>query len=111
MGFIALGAMVIGILVAVMTFQIASAIWRMPVFMNLLGAFFMFNSVISLAGWLLHDLFTINSHISLPDTPWFAWLAYLGMALLWYLPMAFFLVKLRAGGAIQLNKASSSSEQ
>lgn len=99
MGILALGNMVIAVFVAVATYQLASAAWRMPMILNLPGAFFVFNLVISLTGWLLHDLFDGYMHMPAPDVPWYAWLAYLGMALIWYASMALLLAKWREGSS------------
>lgn len=97
MGILALGNMVLAMFVSVVTFQLAKAIWRMPMILNLPGAFCMFNAVISLSGWLLHDLFDGYMHMSAPDVPWYYWLAYLGIALFWYAAMAYSLAKWRDG--------------
>lgn len=95
MGILALGNMVLAVFVAVATYRLAGSVWRMPMILNLPGAFCMFNAVIALSGWLLHDLFDGYMHMPAPDVPWYAWLAYLGAALVWYAAMAFTLAKWR----------------
>lgn len=99
MGILALGNMVLAVLVAFATYRLANAAWRMPMLLNLPGAFCVFSAVIALSGWLLHDLFDGYMHMPAPDVPWYAWLAYLGTALFWYAVMAFTLAKWREGSA------------
>lgn len=95
MGFLALGCMLVAVIAAVMTFQIARSAWRMPTMLNLPGVFLVFSAVISLSGWLTHDLFEGFMHIPAPDVPWYSWLVYMGLAVLWYLSMTFLVAKWR----------------
>ena len=84
MGFLVLGIVSVAVFVAYMVFQGVKAVWRMPTLLNLPGAFFVFTALVSLSGWLTHDLFDGYRHIPAPDVPWYHWMLYLGTALVWY---------------------------
>ena len=95
MGFMALAYMVMAVAAAAGVFQLAKAGWDKPMILNLPGAVFIFFAVISLSGWLMHDVFDGYMNMPAPDVPWYAWLAYMGIAVVWYLAMALLLAKWR----------------
>lgn len=97
MGILALLNMALALFAAVAIYQLASAAWRIPMLLNLPGAFAIFNATVSASGWLLHPLFDSYMHIPAPDVPWYAWLVYLGLALIWYSTIVFLLAKWRQG--------------
>lgn len=95
MGLIAIGSVLLAIMAAVLAFQAAKTFIRMPAVLNLPGAVCVFCAVIQLSGWLTHDIFDGHLYMPAPDIPWYSWLLYAGLAILWYGPMALILAKWR----------------
>jgi len=95
MGLIAIGSMLLALIAAVLAFEAAKAFIRLPAVLNLPGAVFVFCALIQLSGWLTHDMFDGHLYMPAPDVPWYIWLFYAGLAILWYGAMAFILAKWR----------------
>lgn len=75
MGFLALAYIWSAISIAFLVYKFVDAAWRIPVILNLPGAFFVFSSVIQFTGWLTIDMFASTTRMPSPDVPWYGWMA------------------------------------
>lgn len=75
--------MLTAVIVGVLVYKVMWGYIQMPTLLNLPGAILAGAAVISLSGWLSFDLWDSRG-IPAPNVPWYHWVLFAGMAIVWY---------------------------
>lgn len=86
MGFVVLLFVIISVFSGIFTFLAMQTAYNLPAFLNLPGAFAVGMSLLELSYWLsnLFGVFDPYAYLAPPSIPWYVWLAYLALGILWY---------------------------
>lgn len=89
MGILVLLFLVFAVFGGVFTFQIMQAAFKLPVFLNVPGAFAIGSALFTFFGWLSISFGLFDSYANFrspppPEVPWYTWLAYFAIGILWY---------------------------
>ncbi|MBP8275316.1 MAG: hypothetical protein KAX55_00285 [Propionivibrio sp.] len=86
---IAVGSMLVSIVCAVGVFFAAKKALRMPALLNVPGALLAFLTAIGLTGWINVASGVFDNQIGppAPDIPWYTWMIYAAITMVWYVMM------------------------